>query len=349
MNNKKSTESEYDRIINLFKDEKGLITATLIREKGIARDQDSEYRRNLLRQVIDRKEHAAWSNGRESTDNKYGIYFNIDDSSGEYLFTPYLLFTLSRIEFPLLLLISEKLTEDQSILLSKFQHEYVETCKAFCRYQGEKNVVKNDLPEIWDKDIKDFNWLKIKMYIQMYKTIKLDWEQIKERHFEPDDLPDITHDDLFRTILHSSFIREFENSISLSQNKVQHQSRYNYFLEIMKARKMGILTPDQYGVGMEAEKIALENAMKLLSDNLGSGDWLSFFTAASWIQEIVGKSEDPLIKTALKDWLQSETDLGVFATKLCRRTAKSNKCRPSGGWTNEGSWLKDLAKTDKQG
>ncbi len=109
MNKNKSPDSEYDRIINIFKDEKRLVTATLLREKGIARDKDSAYRRNLLRQVISRKERAAWSNGRESTDNKYGIYFNIDDSSEDYLFTPYLLFELSETKFSLKSLIPRHL------------------------------------------------------------------------------------------------------------------------------------------------------------------------------------------------------------------------------------------------
>jgi hypothetical protein len=348
MNNKKSTESEYDRIINLFKDEKGLITATLIREKGIARDQDSKYRRNLLRQVIDRKEHAAWSNGRESTDNKYGIYFNIDDSSDDYLFTPYFLFELSEIKFSLQILIPNELSVDQLKLLNHFQVEYVETCKAFCRYQEEGNIQKTDFPDIWSKDIKDYIFLMTNRYIKMYKIIKMGWQQIRECHFKSDNSPDLTYDDLFRTILHDSFIREFNNSISLSNNNVQYQSRYNYFVEITKARKIGVFTPDQYNSDTVDEKADLERAMTLVSKNLGAEDWQGYFTSGIWIQECLKQSDIPLVQMALKEWQQSETDFCVFVTKLCRRASRSKENRPAGGWTSEGIWISDLAEAIKK-
>jgi hypothetical protein len=344
MNKNKSPDSEYDRIINIFKDEKRLVTATLLREKGIARDKDSAYRRNLLRQVISRKERAAWSNGRESTDNKYGIYFNIDDSSEDYLFTPYLLFELSETKFSLKSLIPNDLSADRLRLLNQFQIEYMETCKAFCRYQEEKNIQKTDFPDIWDKDIKDYVFLMTNRYIKMYKIIKVGWEQIRESHFKPDNSPDLTHDDLFRTILHSSFVREFNNSISLSNNSVQYQSRYNYFLEITKARKIGVFTPAQYSSDLADEKVSLEKAMTLVSKNLGAEDWLGYFNSGIWIQECLKQSDVPVVKIALKEWQQSETDFCVFVTKLCRRASRERENRPTGGWTSEGIWINDLVE-----
>lgn len=182
----------------------------------------------------------------------------------------------------------------------------------------------------------------------MYKVIKVGWEQIRASHFRPDNAPDVTPDDLFRTILQSSFVREFTKNISLSNNNVQYQSRYNYFLEITKARKIGVFTPDQYSSDMADEKVNLEKAMTLVSNNLGDEDLLGYFSSGIWIQECLKQSDVPVVKIALNEWQQSETNLCIFVTKLCRRVSRSKENRPTGGWTSEGIYVIDLAKAIKE-
>jgi hypothetical protein len=79
-------ESDLTKLVELFKDDNRLITATEVREAGIARDKTPQYRRDLLKLTLDRG-YAKKNNGATSVHNKYGIYFNTEvEIAGEYLF-----------------------------------------------------------------------------------------------------------------------------------------------------------------------------------------------------------------------------------------------------------------------
>jgi hypothetical protein len=66
--------NDFDLLVSKFKDKSGLITATVISKKGIARSETPQYRKDLLQMAV--TQGHAWSNGKHPNHNKYGIYFN---------------------------------------------------------------------------------------------------------------------------------------------------------------------------------------------------------------------------------------------------------------------------------
>ena len=349
MSNQKSRKSELDRLCDKFKDAKGLITATNIREAGIARDKTAQYRRDLLNAAVKRGD--AWPNCENSNDNKYGIYFNAVESikssfttnTPEYfLFSQSVMLNPAMIDLPPKQCLPEFSTPDRTFLFLQHKSEWTEIYRGFCQFQAEGKVGLTSWNAHWDMDLRDNVLLKTKEYIQTYKVIKLCCDWISNNGSPCL----ITFDDIFIAILKADATDGFYGDISCHPAKTKFQSHYNYFNEILKARENGVFHSSQYDESMKQEKEMLENMFRLLAKDSSpickaEREELGIFDNIYSIQTYIEKSEDPLLKKALKDLQQAKTDNLKFRTKLYRRGKDSKAHRPTGGWTDDGRWVTD--------
>jgi hypothetical protein len=122
-------ESDLAKLIELFKDDNRLITATEVRKAGIARDKTSQCRRDLLKLAFDIG-YAKKNNGVTSAHNKYGVYFNAKvEIAGEYLFDWDVLLSPVIINLPPREYLENNLSIEQKKKWNLIKREWIEIHK----------------------------------------------------------------------------------------------------------------------------------------------------------------------------------------------------------------------------
>jgi hypothetical protein len=170
---------DFTLLVSKLKDISGLITATDVHNKHIAKFETRQYKRYLLQMAVTKG--LAWSNGKLPSDKKYGIYFNAEnrvDVVIEKTFDPCVLDSPNIIDLPPRIM-------KMSINIEK--HEYWNTQKEhwtdvyqlLCGYQNEGKINLNLLPESYIDEKKQLISFQARELILIYKILKLGWVEMK--------------------------------------------------------------------------------------------------------------------------------------------------------------------------
>jgi hypothetical protein len=174
--------NDFDLLVSKFKDKSGLITATVISKKGIARSETPQYRRDLLQMAVE--QGYASSNGKHPNHNKYGIDFNDKNRVKvivEKTFDSSVLDPVNFIDLPphslkngLNIIEIESCNAPQVYWLSVYQ--------LLCGFQVEGKINLELLPAWYYPDLKGEISLMARRLIVIYKILKLGWSEL-EKHF----------------------------------------------------------------------------------------------------------------------------------------------------------------------
>jgi hypothetical protein len=174
--------NDFDLLVSKFKDKSGLITATVISKKGIARSKTPQYRRDLLQMAVE--QGYASSNGKHPTDNKYGIYFNDKNRVRvivEKTFDPSALDPINFIDLPPHSL-KNGLNIKEIENWNAHQVYWLSVYQLLCGFQIEEKINLELLPAWYYPDLKGEISLIARKLIVIYKILKLGWSEI-EKHF----------------------------------------------------------------------------------------------------------------------------------------------------------------------
>jgi hypothetical protein len=186
--------NDFDLLISKFKGKSGLITATTIREKGIARNENAQYRRSLLASAV--IAGYAQHNGELPTHNKYGIYFNTEDRANPAVgrtFDPSVLNHSDVTNFP-----PRRLKTSSNIeYWNRHKALWVDIYALLCGFQLNEKINLELLPAYYHPDLKQVVSMKARELIFTYKMLKIGWDEI-EKHLSSNGY---NYNDLFQTIL----------------------------------------------------------------------------------------------------------------------------------------------------
>jgi hypothetical protein len=317
--NNSKIESDLAKLIELFKYDNRLITATKVREAGIARDKDKQYRRDLLKLAFDRG-YAKKTNGATSAHNKYGVYFNTDEEIvREYFFDWEVLLSPVIINLPPREYYKRNLPIEQHSKWNNQKCEWIATYQFFCKWQCPEipfTPVQLDNPD----QTRYLIGASI-MYIRMYRAIKLGWSEVEKILPQRSDIPD-NYNRYFLDYLINTSILDFEFYLHQGEESIKWSSLYTNRLAIRKAANEGIYNPQQYFKdGKINEKIALEKALKFFDKerDLVYKYIKKVHTLNGVIKLCLEKSKDAQVKKALEDWLEAEAELEDICISLTRQ------------------------------
>jgi hypothetical protein len=307
--------NDFDLLISKFKDVRGLITATVIREKNIARSETAQYRRNLLASAVNGG--YARHNGKLPNQNKYGIYFN--DGCGINTVVERT-FDLSVLGHPIFLdLPPRRLKTDLNIEHWNSQKEHwIDVYTLLCGSQINGKINLELLPNWYHADLKKIRSLEAREIILIYKLVKLGWSQIRV-HLSPDNFlssNNCNYNDSFDEILWARSVTSF----SYNRGNIidRPYAQLNYLRDIHDS---------QSGV----RKGSFE---KPLSQFLGSNyDWfwseyydpINISGSGILIKIILKDTQNEAIKKLLADWTKLGLEQSEFHRKYLNR--KNDKGR----------------------
>jgi hypothetical protein len=307
-------ESDFLNLVDKLKHHKGLVTATTVKHKNIARGKGlSQYRRNLLARAV--AEGFAWSNGNDSTHNKYGIFFNsIEYSNKEYFFDRSVLTNPLMINLPPREYLDWDLSYFERTLWVQVKEEWTEIYRALCMYQNGKEITAESLYFRGDKNIGKYHLIQIKMFITMYGAIKIGWDDPalnRQAGLEPD------YNKFFIRYIYNESIIDFEDITNLHKKPIQYQSTYIHLLEEKTHRDRGIYCPSQYGEKDKFNKKAYEKTVKFFEkvyEEL-SVRRRSMISPVTAILLCLEQSTNPQVLKAAKKWR-----VAVLALDRCTRS-----------------------------
>jgi hypothetical protein len=321
-------ESDFIDLLDKFKNHKGLITATDVNKKNIAREAEtSQYRRNLLAHAV--SEGLAWSNGENSTHNKYGIYFHAAEESNqkkEYFFDPIVLTSPLMVDMPP----RECLNGGIGVSVYKYalwlhyKEEWTEVYRALCLYQNGQEITAKRLRFRGDENLGKYRLVEIKMYIAVYEAIKIGWnDPALDKRILKKEVVD--YNTFFIRSLYNQSLFEFTDRIDQQKEPMQYQSFYNNLLELRKHRKAGKHFPAQYEKGYEDEREALEKAVKFLSkgEKIQDPERKKRTPPLSVILHCLEKSTNSRVLKAAKKWRVAEADFEKFTINRFRPLKES--------------------------
>jgi hypothetical protein len=174
--------NDFDLFISKFKDKRGLIIATDISKKNIARSETPQYRRDLLWMAVE--QGLARSNKKQPTDNKYGIYFNDKNRVRvivEKTFDPSALDPVNFIDLPPHSL-KNGLNIKEIENWNAHQVYWLSVYQLLCGFQIEEKINLKLLPAWYYPDLKGEISLSARRLIVIYKILKLGWSEL-EKYF----------------------------------------------------------------------------------------------------------------------------------------------------------------------
>jgi hypothetical protein len=320
--------SSFTVFIEKFKNSKGLVNATIINNAGIARTENSQYRRNLLAHAVSKE--MARSNGEHYTHNKYGIYFNtVEESKPEriHFFDSEVLLSPLILDMPPRAYLEWGLSFYQHALWVHCKEEWTEVYRAFCMYQNEGKITYKRLNFRGDKRLGKYRLIMIELYIAIYEAIRIGWDDpmLADSGLEPD------HNKFFVECLYNESIFDFVDSIEPLEEPMKYRTTYNSLIELRNHEAAGKYSPIQYDRGYEAEREALEKANEFLTRRLKMlGTEREELTPPfSQIIYCLEQSTNSQVLEAAKKWRKAEKALGDFTINLLRplKESKNNRDR----------------------
>ncbi len=308
-------ESDFKELCDKFKNHKGLVTATDVNRKNIGRTETSQYRRDLLNRAIE--ERLAWSNGKNSTHNKYGIYFNVAEDSKqtkEYFFDSAVLLHPMIINMPSREHPIHHLFTYRHALWVQVKEEWTEVYRALCVYQDRGGITAKDLHFRAGKDTTRYYLIKINMYIAMYRAIKVGWDDptLKEAGVEISD-----YNSFFVFILHSNSNEDFFRTISPSKETIQYNSTHANLLELRTHERERKYLPTHYeGEDLKFERDGLEKALNSLEKQVAGT--LRLTPSLSYILCCLEQSVNPHVQKAAMKWREADAELTKITISLYR-------------------------------
>jgi hypothetical protein len=320
-------ESDFLDLLAKLKNHEGLITATIVQNKNIARGKDlAQYRRDLLAHAVGKG--LAISNGRNPDDKKYGVLFNsTDNSNGGRFFYQAVLMDELIVDMPPRIFLDWGLSIEQCKKWEVLKAEWTEVYMAFCMYQCEGKISTKNLYFSKDKDINRYRLVMVKMYIAMYEAIKIGWDErpLPKIFLFPD------HNTLFIRYLYNVSILDFVQ-LAFPQNKeMKHSSTYSNLIENREYHRAGIHHPEQYG---EDDKLGKEEFIKTLKfldesaqKSIPEGRIRDLIFPVSDMLYCLEQSSIPQVIEAAKKWRKAVSALDDITISLIRPLKESVKNR----------------------
>jgi hypothetical protein len=314
-------ESDFADLIDKLKDHKGLVTATTVNNKNIARTKTPQYRRDLLLRAV--KDGYAWDNWKDSTDNKYGIYFaNVENSRQKCFFDHVVLMDNLIGDMPPAIFLDWGLSLYQCKLWEVLKAEWIEVYKAFCLHQNGETISTKNLYFSKDKDINRCRLVRVKMYIAMYEAIKIGWDErpLPKIFLFPD------HNTLFVRYLYNESILEFQQLLFPQNGKMKYNSTYSNLIENRSHHRAGFHYPEQYGDDYETEKYAFIKSLKFsdesAQESIAEG-WRDLIFPVSQMLYCLEQSSNPQVIEASKKWREAVSALDDLTISLIRPLRES--------------------------
>jgi hypothetical protein len=318
-------ESDFADLIDKLKDHKGLVTATTVQNKNIARGKDlAQYRRDLLACAV--KDGYAWDNWKRSTDNKYGIYFaNVENSRQKCFFDHVVLMDDLIGDMPPAIFLDWGLSLCQCKKWEVLKAQWIEVYKAFCLHQNGEILSTKNLYFSKDKDINRYRLVMVKMYIAMYEAIKIGWDELpfsKTPLFKD-------HNALFVRYLHNKSTLELLQFLSPQKEQMKYNSTYSNLIENRYHHRAGIHHPEQYGDDYElkgGDKDVFIKSLKFLDESAQESipeGWRGLIFPVSQMLYCLEQSSNPQVIEASKKWREAVSALDDLAISLIRPLRES--------------------------
>jgi hypothetical protein len=219
-------ESDFIKFTEKFKSSKGLVNSTMINKARIAREQSSQYRRNLLAHAVSKG--MAWSNDKHYTHNKYGIHFNAEDRVNLAVEST---FDSSVLNHPNIIDLPPRRLKNSSNIehWNRQKEEWIEIYILMCSFQLNGKINLELLPAWYHHDLKKIVSMKTREIIFIYEMLKLGWDEIGE-YFSSNNRD---YNDLFQEVLWAKSICMFSsNRVNLIDRP---RAQLNYLREIHDA------------------------------------------------------------------------------------------------------------------
>ena len=172
--------NDFDLLVSKFKDKSGLITATVISKKGVARSETPQYRRDLLQMAVE--QGYASSNGKHPNHNKYGIYFDVENRPKvviEITFDPSVLNQANIIDLPPRRL-KVGLNTEEIKKWNAHKEDWTDIYQLLCGFQVEGKINLKLLSAWYCPNTRERKSIEARRLILIYKILKLGWCELKE-------------------------------------------------------------------------------------------------------------------------------------------------------------------------
>ncbi|WP_310428597.1 hypothetical protein [Chamaesiphon sp. VAR_48_metabat_135_sub] len=319
--------NDFDLFISKFKDERGLIIATDISKKNIARSETPQYRRDLLWMAVE--QGLAQSNKKHPTDNKYGISFNDKNRVRVIVkktFDPSALDPVNFIDLPPHSL-KKGLNIKEIENWNAHQVYWLSVYQLLCGFQIEEKINLELLPAWYYPDLKGEISLIARKLIVIYKILKLGWSEI-EKHFP---LGRCGHNVMFQKILQAKSAHLLKNFSIKIVDRPRTQLDYVHELRDMKAEltesDRQILIRKFFGNNFD-----ISRQIYLESENIFGNDM--------FVKYMFGSTQNSDIKKLLVELDKLGEDVKTSAIKTLRRMTDKNRTS-----NFEEKRLKHLSKT----
>jgi hypothetical protein len=311
MPDKSFPESKLEWLLEKFKNRKGEITASDIREKGDKKYSNSDWRK--LMSLAVQKGHAK-DNGKYSKNDKYGICMA---PAGKVFFDRFLLDLL--LYQPLLpSATKEKLSDEQRDYFDVISCRWCDVVGAFIRHNSGEEVDLHSENEFLNALVS----IRAKEYICLYKVIELGWPYITEKITG---LQRANYNLFFLEVLRMHALLEFTKAISensLNPTKAyrsQHKrmtfiSNESYDLseakEFLGEEKYGLVAEGEMNIFSKSSfiKEVMRESDITIPERILLYHWITIgdveaalFVECFVIKEILAESENPQIKESLED------------------------------------------------
>jgi hypothetical protein len=317
--------NDFTLLVSKFKNESGLITATTLHNKHIAKSESRQYKRDLLQMAVTKG--LAWSNGKHPNHNKYGIYFNTENRSKfvvEKTFDPCVLNSLNIIDLPPRLMKTRMNIEGHEYWNRKKEH-WTDVYQLLCEYQNEGKINLNLLPERYIDEKKQLISFQARELIIIYKILKLGWDEMTR------DLSSYIGDRnvMFEEMLWASSVCRFStNAINLIDRP---RAQLNYLRQLYDY---------QSGIADYPKAEAQFFGTHLDEWWQVSSDVLNRFSRGEHIKNALEFTQNDDIKKLFTEWNGLNRELKAFNMKALSR--KNDKARTK---KFNGKMLKQYTKT----
>ena len=319
--------NDFDLFVSKFKDKSGLITATVISKKGIARSETPQYRRDLLQMAVE--QGLAWSNGKHPTHNKYGIYFNDKNRVREIIektFDPSVLNPVNFIDLPPHSL-KNGLNIKEIENWNAHQVYWLSVYQLLCGFQIEGKINLELLPAWYYPDLKGEISLRARELIVIYKILKLGESEL-EKYFS---LGKLGYNIMFQEILQA------KSALLLNKSRIETidrpRTQLNYLRELrdrkaeLSAIDREILSRNFLGKNFDTSRQIHLDKKYIVGNDM-------------FIKHMFGSTQNSDIKKLLVELDKLNEDVKTSAIKTLNR--KNDKNRTS---NFEEKRLKFLSKT----
>jgi hypothetical protein len=322
-------ESDYIAIVEKFKDYEGLVTGDDVKKKkNVTRGKGlAQHRRNLLAHAV--SNGIALPNSKEPTDNKYGVYFNINDSpylGNEYFFDLAVLTSDRILNLPPREILLEDLSISQQGRWELEKERWVEVHRVFCVYQQE-GIIKLKSSNVGDKWFRQDSLLRIKFYLALYKALKTGWSATNINETKVG-WAELDFNEIFLEYLHHVSVFEFASHFRPSTGEIKYQAAHEHLIEIRKAVEKGVRKPEDYGEGFEGERQPLERAIDFFSKEIVDKPGKLLNRVRDYIETI----DDIHTKKALGDLKDVEVEQMKFIVNRARQLREKTDKRSGGLW-----------------